>query len=210
MQMYRHLIPVALAAFAATAQAQNTATFNLSITSANGGADSLFSWSYTGTPTIQMPSGGAALNSLILASGSDFGSAGPAFNASMTSITGLDTGLVLTNPRTGDSVNLTGFRFLYDSGTTQAFVQFLNPSQVIVLQLGDQAVLSGPNAGSYLSSIDYAAFNEGQWTRDFVSYLNFDPVLTVGLAPIPETSTYGLALGGLALAAAALRRRRKA
>jgi hypothetical protein len=224
--MYRASILAALAIGASTASAVNDATYNLNITSANGGADSLFSWSYSGTPTLSGQS-----VSIIFGWGSGFLSGsgdtvtGPTYTAydrigwpfvqgrGLPTITGIPIGLSLTNTTTNVTRALTQVDFEhYGEGAFMGFSVTdtgAPQSDRIYMAPGEVAILSGPNSGSFLSGIAFDNFYEGQWTTDFTPYANFDPVLTIGgSAPLPEPSTYGFAIAGLALIGAAIRRHR--
>ena len=224
--MYRASIFAALVVGTSTASAINDATYNLNITSANGGADSLFSWSYSGTPTI---SGQSAVVSFGWGSGSLVDSlttvTGPSYTAydrigwpfvqgrGLPTITGIPIGLSLTNTTTNVTRALTQVDFEhYGDGAFMAFSVTdtgAPQSDRIFMAAGEVAILSGPNSGSFLSGIAYDNFYEGQWTLNFTPYANFDPVLTIGgSAPVPEPSTYGFTLAGLALIGAAIRRHR--
>ena len=205
------LLPALLVAASANAQ---SATFTLTLTSAAGGADTLATWNLGGTPTIGEAAAFTNINisGLVFASGntsaigySISGSAGKAFTGSLTTVTGLSTGLVLTNTTTNATVEFTKVSFATDA--TSAAVIFGFPVSFINAAPGEMLELSGPATGSFLLGAAYANFQEGSWTLDQAVYTNFDPVLTVG-TPVPEPSAYGLMLGGLALVGAAIRRRK--
>jgi hypothetical protein len=89
----------------------------------------------------------------------------------------------------------------------------------IVVNDGTDAVLgtfNGLTHSQYLNfegmtwQISYAAHYQGEDTIGGVSLGTFDGGNDIALVAIPEPSTYGLALGVLTLALAAVRRRRKA
>ena len=70
--------------------------------------------------------------------------------------------------------------------------------------------VAGSSINATLTSSRYGNTTQSAFTFGEVVKLNGNPLITFvdGGAPIPEPSTYGLILGGLALAGAAIRRRR--
>jgi hypothetical protein len=197
-----------LAVFSSPAAYSQSNSVTLTLTPDNNGADTRFTWSYTGSPVIS-PNSTVPSDSFSFISGLE-GSA-KAFGSPPASITGINTGWVLTNTRTGQTSQLAEFHF--GAGDTIAFISmtWANSSTTPGLssQAGDQIVLSGPTSGSLLSGIAFSTFQVGTWPTTQSIY-NFDSILVVSGTPVPEPSTYGMILGGLALAGAALRRRRKA
>lgn len=206
-----------LAALILTASASKAATLNLSLTSEEGGAKTRLSWSYTGTPTlVVVNSGFTKVTGLVFASGnassppywSVSGTEGTAFTASLPTLTGLSTGLTLTNTTTNQSHELTQIAFGPSATSTIIFdwpdANFT--SNYLGMEVGQVIELSGPTSGSILTDIAFANFNIGTWTLDQALYGNFDTVLTGGGAIIPEPTSALFSLLGATLL---LRRRRR-
>lgn len=204
---------------AVTATAQ-TPTVSLSLTSENGGADTRFTLSYTGTPTwanYENTSGSLGYygDTFYSLPNSNFifltATPGSFLNSSLSNITGLNTGLSWTNTATGQFAELDLIRF-NSNGTLTILRRGGDGFGGVLASPGEKIVLSGPTSVSFLSGLAFSNFNAGSWSGRNIPlsnwFPNYDIILNVGTA-VPEPSTYGLILGGLVLAGAAIRRRIK-
>lgn len=115
-----------------------------------------------------------------------------------------------------DAVNVTGGDLVIGSGATLELVMLDPLSAAFNDSFWDEArafqaisfTSSGQITGSFVldaSAANVVAAGRGQW-----SILQDASGVSLNWTPVPEPSTYGLMLGGLALAAACLRRRRRA
>ena len=207
------LLLAATALIAAQASADGNSSLDLTITSANGGTDSTFSWSISGPVStntgLQINAPVAAFSgiginaSLANSSTSNTGWAQGSLTQPFT-VTGLSTGLIMHNYTQGTSAELTTFMLMESFGN---YTVSLKASQNLSASYGDYLGYSGTLSGSFTFSKAYSFFNSGYWSVTSAGMTNS---LTIGSgAPVPEPSTYGLALCGLALVAVALRRRNK-
>jgi len=164
----------------------DTTTYNFNLASADGGS---ILGAFAGTPSA------SATGIFIISTSVDGGSYNGDFNVQ------LDTGALSSTRIFGD----------------QDFVVISQTTGAINLYQNAFGTVETGGSGAYYAYY-YAPFADFNVSRDQVSGVFLSgftgPWLEtsyVGLgyfAPIPEPSTYGLMLGGLALAGAALRRRR--
>lgn len=115
-----------------------------------------------------------------------------------------------------DAVNVTGGDLVIGSGATLELVMLDPLNAAFNDPFWDEArafqaisfTSSGQITGSFVldaSAANVVAAGRGQW-----SILQDASGVSLNWTPVPEPSTYGLMLGGVALAAACLRRRRRA
>ena len=216
------LLIAAAALSVASLQGQTTLAFEAVVTDASSGFDDLVGKTVTAELDIAPGSftynGGGGFSFWSLSGGSIFsdvrmtidgvalGGAFSTFDTSFSYITaedGAEGGLrfgTLAQTSSGSNLGLT-FR-----GNNLTFIQFANEFLPVVhpAAMANPSVALAGIAGSYAMGADV-----------LTSLLTFGPAGTLELratsltiSAVPEPSAYGLLLGGLALAGAALRRRR--
>lgn len=221
----RRLAPLALLAVASQASAVNNATLTITLSSANGGAGTHFAWefggawlsggfAYTTNPNIVgVSSVGESLTTETTSGYINFIPVGNLPPASFTgnfmnTYDGLNLGLVAKNVETNatrdvSTINIWGYN---QNGVQGLLLQFAIPGN-LPLTYGQHMVLTGTTSGSIDLAQDFTLFNAGLWTST-ANGLSQTLIINSGAPAVPEPSTYGLVIGGLALAVVAVRRRK--
>ncbi len=213
-------VPV-LAAASASAYDWN---FTVTLSSANGGASTLLTWERTGdvylAPLTSNPYITATRGSNVYARpgqaviGTD---AIPSLGYYVThavSVPGLyiknytqDITLGIDQFAFGSSGNPANKFSLVEITTLSGPVTEFNPNGWLPYSAGDSWGFVGDATGSVTLDQDFSVFQVGRWEDPINGGL---ATLIIAGTPVPEPSTYGLILGGLAIAGAAIRRRKAA
>lgn len=216
------LLLVAACGFTATSATANDWNFTITLSSANGGASTLLTWERTGdvyfAPLTSDPNITATRGTSIYARpgqaviGTD---AIPSLGYYVTHDVSA-TGLYFKNYTKDIILGVDQFAFgsggnpankfsLIEVTTLSGTVTGLNPNGWLPYSVGDSWGFVGDATGSVTLNQDFSVFQVGRWEDPVNGGLT--TVIIAGAA-VPEPSTYGLILGGLALAGAAIRRRR--
>jgi hypothetical protein len=200
----RHLLATTALLVAAESSASSWTT---TLTSENGGTHTRVSWEID---NYSITWDGPSASITLMTFGGTAAAGTPnqlALNAlpAITDYT-VNPGIVYTNlTRGGDfSVNLLRLALFNGGGEGVAVVRIGNLAGLPV-ETNDVVSVGGNLSGSFTIDLPFSTFNEGSWDTTG----DGSRTLVIGSTPIPEPSTYGLILGGLALAGAAVRRRMK-
>ena len=202
------------------------ADYTMTLTPEAGGAQTRVSWDFTGDVLVGVQAGWTTLGVGAMSFGRTDASTQPAlypesfptstFQGSGNSYTekfALTTTLTLTNLTTGTSVVAESILLMkFEQGWEFVAFDIMNAGVnnglgFGPLTAGDIIKWSGETTGSRVIDQSYDTFNEGVWLWQQHG-LGSSATLIVGSTPVPEPSTYGLILGALALAGAAVRRRK--
>jgi hypothetical protein len=198
----RNALALLLAAVACSAQ---QTSWTATLTPENGGTQTRISWELATFDYGIFVGGGPTTHSGAYFNGGATNT-GAAFDTlpSPTSFS-LTTDIVLTNLNTSATLSVDTLHFrMFDVGGGVSYAAIgLVSSNFMTVADNNMIRVTGSPTGTFVFDIAFSHFNAGTWSGG-------PQALIVSGAPVPEPSTYGLALGGLALAGAVIRRRRKA
>ena len=196
----RNTLALLLTAVACSAQ---QISWTAILTPENGGTKTRISWELSTFDYGIFVGDGPAIHS----GASFFGGStntGAAFNTIPSPASfSLTTDIVFTNLNNSQSVTADTLQFQLTNweGVSYASIGIVSSNTMAVAD-NNMIRVTGSPTGTFVFDVAYSTFNAGTWSGGPQS-------LTITGTPVPEPSTSGLILGGLALAGAAVRRRMK-
>ncbi len=180
-------------------------SWTATLTPENGGTKTRISWELATFDYGIFLGGGPPTHSGAYFNGGDTNSGAAYSTLPNPSSFSLTTDIVFTNLNNSQSVTVDTLQFqLFNAGGGLSYAAIgLISSNTMTVADNNMIRVTGSPTGTFVFDVAFSTFNAGTWTGG-------PQALIVSGTPVPEASTYGLALGGLALIGAAIRRRRKA
>lgn len=183
-------------------------TLNMTLSSANGGTETLITWNFGG-PVLSPSSTGTTLNgmwgSVDFSPADSFINAGYFTTGSMFSVTGAGTMADVSPGGQSRQINQVGFN---NDGVHPNAISMVYATPFTTLSSATSLLSYTPGTDSYTLNTPFAAFKVGTYAyagTETVDGLN----MTLTVNPVPEPSTYALLGFGICAVTLAYHRKKK-